>query len=67
MIRCLAYVDDLLIISKTANELQRTLQTLESFCTTWQMTVNTDLSEVYHISEEKEIYRNEIFHFVQCS
>ena len=37
----LAYADDILILSKTAEGLRTLLQVLEMFCISWKMTVNT--------------------------
>ena len=63
MISCLAYADDILIISKTTTGFQKTLQTLESFCSTWQMTVNTEKSKCITFQKKNKVYKNEIFHF----
>ena len=41
-ITCLAYADDILILSKSAIGLQRSLDILDRFCNTWNMKVNIE-------------------------
>ena len=65
MTSCLAYANDLLIISKTANGLHKTLQTLESSCTTWQMVFNTEKTKSITFPkkpQKQQVNENEMFH-----
>ena len=51
MMSCLAYADDILIISKTDTVLQRTLHALETFCKTWQKN-KANKNEIFHFNEK---------------
>ena len=42
---CLAYADDIIIISHSALDLQASLECLDKFCETWKMIMNTTKSE----------------------
>ena len=59
MISCLECADDI----KTATRLQKTLQTLESSCTTWQMAVNTEKTKSITFQKKNRVNKNDIFHF----
>ena len=52
-ITCFAYADDILILSKSAIGLQRTLDILERFCNTFNRKV-TSKNEMHHLSEQDQ-------------
>ena len=45
---CLAYADDIVLISDTENNLQCLLNSLDKWCKRWQLLINTDKSNVVH-------------------
>ncbi|XP_073675260.1 interferon-induced very large GTPase 1-like [Garra rufa] len=45
-IKCLLYADDLVLLSPTAEGLQRSLALLEQYCEEWALTVNLDKTRV---------------------
>jgi len=51
-IQVLFYADDLVIIAKDANELQRCLDALEQFCDTFRLVVNSSKSEIVVFNEK---------------
>ena len=53
-ITCLAYADDILILSKSAIGLQRSLDILDRFCNTWNMKVNIEKNNVHYFSEKDQ-------------
>ena len=53
-VTCLAYADDILILSKSAIGLQRSLDILDRFCNTWNMKVNIEKNKVHYFSEKEQ-------------
>ena len=45
-INCLMYADDLVIFSKSAHGLQKSLDRLSSYCDTWKLNINLDKTKV---------------------
>ena len=45
-VRCLLYVDDLVLLSRTPEGLQQSLSLLEQYCHDWALTVNLDKTRV---------------------
>ena len=45
-INCLMYADDIVLISKSQEGLQRSLNSLNEYCNEWDLTVNTDKTKV---------------------
>ena len=52
-ITCFAYTDDILILSKSAIGLQRTLDILDRFCNTFTMKVTSE-NKMHHLSEQEQ-------------
>ena len=47
-ISCLAYADDIVIMSDNEQDLQAMLNTLHNWCGRWQLIINADKSNVVH-------------------
>ena len=45
-IKILLYADDIVILSDSATELQKMIDTLHTYCTTWKLTVNLSKSKI---------------------
>ena len=45
-INCLMYADDLVIFSKSAHGLQKSIDRLSSYCDTWKLNINLDKTKV---------------------
>ena len=54
-ITCLAYADDILILSKSAIGLQRSLDILDRFCNTWNMKVNIEKQSALLFRKEQSL------------
>jgi hypothetical protein len=52
---CLLYADDLVIISKTKEGLQKSLDKLSNYCAKWQLEVNTCKSQVMIMTKSGKI------------
>ena len=61
-ITCLAYADDILILSKSAIGLQRYLDILDRFCNTWNMKVNIEKTKCITFQKKNKVNKNDIFH-----
>ena len=61
-ITCLAYADDILILSKSAIGLQRSLDILDRFCNTWNMKVNIKKIKCITFQKKNKVNKNDIFH-----
>ena len=61
-ITCLAYADDILILSKSAIGIQRSLDILDRFCNTWNMKVNIEKTKCITFQKKNKVNKNDIFH-----
>ena len=59
-ITCLAYADDILILSKPAIGLQRSLDILDRFCNTWNMKVNIEKTKCITFQKKNKVNNNDI-------
>ncbi|CAL4106581.1 unnamed protein product, partial [Meganyctiphanes norvegica] len=50
---CLLYADDTLVLAESAKELQKALDSLNSYCQKWALNVNTDKTKVIIFSKGK--------------
>ena len=61
-ITCLAYADDILILSKSAIGLQRSLDILDRFCNTWNVKVNIEKTKCITFQKKNKVNKNDIFY-----
>ena len=54
LISCLMYADDIIILAKSAEGLQKLLNCIQSFCCNWNMTVNPIKSKCITFSTKKQ-------------
>ena len=62
-ISCLMYADDIVLLSQTANGLQKLLCRLEDFCTRWNLKVNIDKAKVIIFNKSGSILKGHNFLF----
>ena len=55
----LLFADDMVIIGKTPNELQQSLDLLKSYCDTWGLEVNTDKTKIVVFRKRGPVFENE--------
>ena len=58
----LAYADDIVILSKSAIGLQRSLDILDRFCNAWNMKVNIKKIKCITFQKKNKVNKNDIFH-----
>ena len=57
-INCLLYADDLVLLSSCPNGLQKCLDALQDFCTSWKLEVNIDKSKVLIFNSNGKSFLN---------
>ena len=57
------YADDIVLLSQTANGLQKLLCRLEDFCTRWNLKVNIDKTKVIIFNKSGRILKGHNFLF----
>ena len=55
----LLYADDIVLISKSEQDMQRLLDTLHDWCKRWRVLINTDKSKVMHFRKGR-LHRAEV-------
>ena len=60
-VSCLAYADDIILISKSALGHQNLLNCLHKFCEEWKMKVNTPKTECLTFQKKNKVNKSEIF------
>ena len=70
-IGCLMFADDVILLSHSKTELQNNLNTLEQYCSKWNLQVNTNKTKIMkftkngHICKDVFTYKNQILECVQ--
>ena len=59
----LLYADDIVLFGKTPDELQKSLDILESYCERWKLTVSTTITKVMVFRNEGQLPQNLMFTF----
>lgn len=62
-ISCLLYADDLVLISQTANGLQKLLDKLKTYCDMWNLKVNTDKTKVIIFNKSGKLLKGFSFSY----
>ena len=57
-VSCLLYADDIILLSSTQGGLQKSLDVLEKFCTSWKLEVNEQISKVILFNSNGKSYLN---------
>ena len=57
-VSCLLYADDIILLSSTQGGLQKSLDVLEKFCTSWKLEVNEQKSKVIVFNSNGKSYLN---------
>ena len=58
---CLAYADDIIIISHSALGLQASLDCLDKFCEVWKMIINTTKTKCITFQKKNKLNKTELF------
>ena len=58
---CLAYIDDILIISHSVLGLQASLDCLDKFCELWKMIINTTKTKCITFQKKNKLNKTELF------
>lgn len=45
-VRCLMFADDLVVVTESGRDLQKVLQALEEYCTTWGLSINVEKTKI---------------------
>lgn len=60
-LNCLLYADDLLLLSETEEGLQTCIDSLQNYCQTWKLQLNTDKTKIMIFSNKKVKYPKFLF------
>ncbi len=52
LVSILAFADDIVIIANSVKELQQILKCVETWCKNWRLKVNTQKTNIVHISRK---------------
>ena len=63
---CLAYADDIIIISHSALGLQASLDCLDKFCKIWKMIINTTKTKCITFQKKDKLTKTELFTVGNC-
>ena len=62
-ISCLMYADDLIIMSTDKNGLQKCLNKLKEYCTTWKLEVNTEKTKIMIFNKNGKTLSNQVLFY----
>ncbi len=61
LIKCLLYADDIALVSSTADGLQHCIDRLQSYCKTWNLTINIKKTKIVIFNKCCKIMKNKGF------
>ena len=62
----LCYADDIVVFSETAKGLQKQLDVISGWCSTWRMEINQDKTKIVHFRPHSVALTNQVFKLSNC-
>lgn len=70
-IPCLLYADDIVLLSESAEGLQKSLQNLHQYCNKWDLKVNIEKTKIIVFNKSGRMFKNMKFYYngelIECS